>query len=185
MCCRDSEAPKISTRPNFILRTDHKVLVRYFHMYFRRRRNPESNGGGKNWVVLTIQWSRFQVKKNRWLIDFLDPLDQFITMRFPMKEEFVINEILKRHGGQVPEYSVDLMKVTRAIMDDDLNESVRLEFHETFRLRDELTLNEGLTFYRAMGFLPEVGNRGEILEAGHGLYLGITRSRNRIQEVFW
>ena len=60
-----------------------------------------------------------------------------------------------------------------------------MEFPELFRLRDELTLKEGLIFYRGKRFLSEIGNRGEILEAGHDLHLGITRNRNRIREVFW
>ena len=70
-------------------------------------------------------------------------------------------------------------------MDDDWKESIRLEFPEFFRLRDELTLKEGLILYRGMRFLTEIENREEILDAVDGLHLGITRTRNRIREVFW
>ena len=52
-------------------------------------------------------------------------------------------------------------------------------------MREELTLREGLIFYQGTEFVSEQGKRKEILEAGHGLHIGRTRIKKRIQEVFW
>ena len=88
-------------------------------------------------------------------------------------------------GGPTPRYEAELIEVVSAMAEDNWHESVRLGSPDLFKVREELTLREGLIFYQETKFVPEQGKCKEILEAGHGLHIGRTRTKKRIQEVFW
>ena len=104
---------------SFILRTDHKALVTLLSQVLSKRTESRIERWREklsyfDYIVEYIQGQNNQMAD--WLFRSAGPVDH---EEIPLKEEFVINEILRRHGGQVPEYSAELMKVTRAIMDDD------------------------------------------------------------------
>ena len=97
---------------SFILRTDHKALVTLLpHALSKRTESSIERWRGKlscfDYTMEYIQGQNNQIAD--WLSRSAGPVDH---EEISLKEECVINEILKRHDGQVPEYSAELMKVT-------------------------------------------------------------------------
>ena len=67
-----------------------------------------------DYTVEYIQGQNNQIAD--WLSRSASPIDHD---EVPLKEEFVINEILKRHGGPTPRYEAELIEVVSAISEDN------------------------------------------------------------------